>query len=170
MSIEVERLRLGRRPFRITGYTFTTVPVAVTLLSCESANGGIGRGEAAGVYYLDDTPERIVRTLETHRGVIERGIDREQLQRILPAGGARNAVDCALWELEAQRAGEPVWKFADSLRRRRASRHSRWAPMMRPSSRAARSDSSRARTQTQTQRRDGGSGHRSRSCGARSAS
>jgi L-alanine-DL-glutamate epimerase-like enolase superfamily enzyme len=37
---------------------------------------------------------------------------REQLQHVLPAGGARNALDCALWELEARRSGEPVWKLA----------------------------------------------------------
>jgi len=46
------------------------------------------------------------------RGSIEAGIDRESLRDLLPAGGARNAVDCALWELEARRAGVPVWQLA----------------------------------------------------------
>src|SRR6202044_3828046 len=43
----------------------------------------------------------------------EAGIDRPTLQTLLPAGGARNAVDCALWELDAQRSGSPVWKLAE---------------------------------------------------------
>ncbi|MGH8178479.1 MAG: dipeptide epimerase [Steroidobacter sp.] len=108
MRVEVKRLPL-KAPFRISGYTFTEVPVAVVTLRSAHA---LGRGEAAGVYYLEDTPERIARTLETHRSVVERGVDREQLRQMLPAGGARNALDCALWELEAQRAGQPVWRLA----------------------------------------------------------
>jgi len=108
MRVEVEQLSL-KAPFRISGYTFKEVPVAVVTLSSGDASG---RGEAAGVYYLDDTPDGIVRTLEANRAAIERGIGRERLQQLLPAGGARNAVDCALWELEAQRAGRPVWQLA----------------------------------------------------------
>jgi L-alanine-DL-glutamate epimerase-like enolase superfamily enzyme len=54
----------------------------------------------------------MVEALEAARGAIEAGIDRAALQRLLPPGGARNAVDCALWELDARRAGLPVWKLA----------------------------------------------------------
>ena len=71
-----------------------------------------GRGEASGVYYLGDTAKTMVAEIEAVRGAIERGIDRTALQRLLPAGGARNAVDCALWELEAQRLGVAVWELA----------------------------------------------------------
>jgi L-Ala-D/L-Glu epimerase / N-acetyl-D-glutamate racemase len=108
MHVAVEPLRL-KAPFRISGYTFLDVPVVVATLSSGELSG---RGEAAGVYYLDDTPERIVRTLEVYRSVIETGLDRVQLRTVLPPGGARNAVDCALWELEAQRAGRAVWQLA----------------------------------------------------------
>ena len=108
MSVEVEPLRL-KAPFRISGYTFHDVPVVVVTLRRGSASG---RGEAAGVYYLDDTPQKIVRTLETHRADIEHGIDREQLRQLLPIGGARNAVDCALWDLESNEAQQPVWRLA----------------------------------------------------------
>ena len=62
-----------------------------------------GRGEASGVYYLGDTAQTMVAAIEAARGAIEAGIDRAALQKLLPPGGARNAVDCALWELEAQR-------------------------------------------------------------------
>src|SRR5690606_5565707 len=71
-----------------------------------------GRGEAAGVYYLNDTPEQIVDTLETHRSTIESGVDRQQLTQLLPLGGARNALDCALWDLEAKLVGKPVWELS----------------------------------------------------------
>jgi L-Ala-D/L-Glu epimerase len=108
MQVEVRPLRL-KAPFRISGYTFHDVPVVVVTLQRGNASG---RGEASGVYYLDDTPQKIVRTLETHRAEIERGIDREQLRRMLPVGGARNALDCALWELESHEAGQPVWRLA----------------------------------------------------------
>ncbi|HEX4972222.1 MAG TPA: dipeptide epimerase, partial [Steroidobacteraceae bacterium] len=46
------------------------------------------------------------------RSSIEAGIDRETLRRLLPAGGARNAVDCALWDLESRLSGIPAWKIA----------------------------------------------------------
>jgi L-alanine-DL-glutamate epimerase-like enolase superfamily enzyme len=46
------------------------------------------------------------------RAAIEAWPTREELRSIMPAGGARNAVDCALWELEAAKAGVPVWQLA----------------------------------------------------------
>ncbi len=108
LQADIERLTL-KAPFRISGYTFTEVPVAVVTLR---RGGKTGRGEAGGVYYLEDTPDRIVQTIESHRSRIERGIDREQLLQLLPPGGARNAVDCALWDLEARETGRPVWEIA----------------------------------------------------------
>ena len=98
-----------RTPFRIAGFTFTEIPVIVV----ELRDGALrGRGEAAGVYYLDDHPAGMTRTVEACRSAIEAGLSREELRSVLPVGGARNAVDCALWEIEAKRAGVPVWKLA----------------------------------------------------------
>ena len=108
MQVEIERLPL-KSPFRISGYTFTEIPVAVVTLRSGS---WMGRGEASGVYYLKDTPDQIAATLEKHRDAIERGVDRQQLLELLPPGGARNALDCALWDLEAKQAGMPVWQLA----------------------------------------------------------
>jgi L-alanine-DL-glutamate epimerase-like enolase superfamily enzyme len=108
MRTTLEALPL-RAPFRIAGFTFTEIPVLVVELS---EDGRRGRGEAAGVYYLDDQPAGMARTLDDCRSAIEAGISREELRDLMPVGGARNAVDCALWELEAKRAGEPVWKLA----------------------------------------------------------
>jgi len=74
--------------------------------------GTTGEGEAAGVYYLDDDAERMSAAIEHVRRDIEQGADREALRRLLPPGGARNALDCALWDLEAKRLGQPVWRIA----------------------------------------------------------
>lgn len=96
-----------RAPFRIAGHTWEHVD----LLVCEIEQAGlVGRGEAAGVYYLDDTPETMRPQVVAAMAKIEAGATREQLLDILPRGGARNAVDCALWDLEAQRNARSVWE------------------------------------------------------------
>jgi len=96
-------------PFTITGYTFTDMTVVVARVG---ERGTTGEGEAAGVYYLDDDAERMSAAIEHVRRDIEQGADREALRRLLPPGGARNALDCALWDLEAKRLGQPVWRIA----------------------------------------------------------
>jgi L-alanine-DL-glutamate epimerase-like enolase superfamily enzyme len=108
LQISVEKWPL-KAPFRITGYTFVAVDVVVAGLSC---GGHTGRGEAAGVYYRGETAASMTAQIEAVRSSIEAGIDREALRRLLPAGGARNAVDCALWDLEARLSGIPAWKIA----------------------------------------------------------
>lgn len=96
-------------PFRIAGHVFEAMPATVVTLREDDR---IGRGEAAGVYYNNDHPDTMLATLEALRPRIEAGLDRAALRELLPPGGARNALDCALWELEAQRAGMPVWRLA----------------------------------------------------------
>jgi L-alanine-DL-glutamate epimerase-like enolase superfamily enzyme len=54
----------------------------------------------------------MVRQLESVRSHVEAGMDRGGLQPLLPAGGARKAVDCALWDLEAKLERRPVWQIA----------------------------------------------------------
>ncbi len=109
LKIAVEKLRLAA-PFRISGFVFEEQEVIVVTL-----DDGLhsGRGEASGVYYLNDTAPAMEAAIEAVRAVIEAGIDRAALQDLLPPGGARNAVDCALWELDAQRLSMPVWKLAE---------------------------------------------------------
>jgi L-alanine-DL-glutamate epimerase-like enolase superfamily enzyme len=109
LKIAVEKLRLAA-PFRISGFVFEEQEVIVVTL-----DDGLhsGRGEASGVYYLNDTAPSMVAAIEAARAAIEAGIDRAALQGLLPPGGARNAVDCALWELDAQRRRMPVWKLAE---------------------------------------------------------
>jgi L-alanine-DL-glutamate epimerase-like enolase superfamily enzyme len=93
-------------PFRITGHVFTEARVLhVTIIE----NGRQGRGEASGIYYLDETPDSMLAQAESVRQALEQGADREALRGLLPAGGARNAIDCALWDLEAKLSGRSIW-------------------------------------------------------------
>lgn len=108
LDLAIESLPLAK-PFRISGHVFTDTPVVLVTLS-DGAHSG--RGEASGVYYLGDDVPAMVAAIESVRGTVEAGVTREQLQALLPAGGARNALDCALWELESRRSGVPVWELA----------------------------------------------------------
>jgi L-Ala-D/L-Glu epimerase len=107
-SYRVETHRLAA-PFRISGYVFETSDVVVVELSDGEFTG---RGEAAGVYYLGDDSAHIVAELDSHREAIEGCSGREQLLELMPRGGARNAVDCALWDLEAKREGSNAMQIA----------------------------------------------------------
>ena len=97
-------------PVHITGYTFTAFESLIVTLTDELGRSGVA--EAQGVYYHHDTPVTMQVQIEALRAQIEAGITREGLQQLLPAGGARNAIDCALWDLEAKRSGQPVWQLA----------------------------------------------------------
>jgi L-Ala-D/L-Glu epimerase len=108
LQVDIEKWPL-KAPFRITGYTFVEIDVVIATVSC---GGHVGRGEAAGVYYRSENASSMVAQIEAMRDEIEAGIDRESLRRLMPAGGARNAVDCALWDLEARLSGLPAWKIA----------------------------------------------------------
>ena len=108
LNVQVERLEFSA-PFRIAGFLFEHQDAVVVTVD---DGRHLGRGEACGVYYLNDNVEQMVAALEAHRATIESGIERASLQRLLPAGGARNALDCALWELEARRSAQAVWALA----------------------------------------------------------
>jgi L-alanine-DL-glutamate epimerase-like enolase superfamily enzyme len=108
LTVAVEKLAFSA-PFRIAGYVFEHQDAVLVTLDDGKHRG---RGEACGVFYLEDNAERMVAAIESHRREVERGIDRKALQKLMPPGGARNAVDCALWELDARRTGKPVWELA----------------------------------------------------------
>ncbi|MBW8373257.1 dipeptide epimerase [Stenotrophomonas sp.] len=108
LGIAVDALRLAA-PFRISSHVFDSrLAVLVTL----DDGTHVGRGEATGVYYLGEDVESMRIQLEAARDAIEAHPTREELRTILPAGGARNAVDAALWELESRQARTPVWALA----------------------------------------------------------
>src|SRR5882672_10019017 len=94
-------------PFRVSRGAEAALDVIVVTLS--DADGHIGRGEAAGVDYDGETMALLRAQIEAVRPGIEGGIDFDRLGRLLPPGGARNAVDCALWDLTAKQRRQPVW-------------------------------------------------------------
>jgi L-alanine-DL-glutamate epimerase-like enolase superfamily enzyme len=108
LSVAIEKWPFTA-PFRISGFVFKEQNVVCVELRDGNHRG---RGEASGVYYLGETADNMASMIESHRPVIEAGIDRASLQRLLPPGGGRNAIDCALWDLEAAQAATPVWKLA----------------------------------------------------------
>ena len=71
-----------------------------------------GRGEALGVSYHGETVDSMLEGLAVVSKEIARGISRADLQALLPAGGVRNALDCALWDLEAKRLSKRAWELA----------------------------------------------------------
>jgi L-Ala-D/L-Glu epimerase len=71
-----------------------------------------GRGEAVPYPRYGETVEGALAAIETVRPALEGGADRAALQDLLPPGAARNALDCALWDLEAKRAAVPAWRLA----------------------------------------------------------
>ena len=60
----------------------------------------------------DETVEGVIETIRSVASDLANGMDRLALQDRLPAGAARNGLDCAFWDLEAKRFGVPVWKLA----------------------------------------------------------
>jgi L-alanine-DL-glutamate epimerase-like enolase superfamily enzyme len=115
-SLSYERIENPLRwPLRVSGYVFESMPAVIVSIAEERL---LGRAEAAGVYYLGDDTSHIAAEIERVRDTIEQGADRAQLQSLLPAGGARNAIDCALWELESRRSGTPIWRLAGAERPR----------------------------------------------------
>jgi len=109
-TLQVERAAMRfAAPFRIAGYVFDAMPSIIATIE-EGALGG--RGEAAGVYYNGDDQDRMIAGIEEIRPAIEAGLSRTDLQVAMAPCGARNALDCALWELDSKLARVPVWALA----------------------------------------------------------
>src|SRR5215467_13397102 len=102
------RVRCERWPiagaFTISRGSKTAAEVVVA----ELTDGAFtGRGECTPYLRYDETVPDVVAAIERCAGDIERGLERAGLQHALPAGAARNALDCAFIDLEAKRAGRP---------------------------------------------------------------
>ena len=72
----------------------------------------IGRGEAVPYARYGESVPSVLAEIEDARAAVEAGAGRTTLQSILPPGAARNAIDCALWDLDAKRAGRRAWDLA----------------------------------------------------------
>jgi L-alanine-DL-glutamate epimerase-like enolase superfamily enzyme len=109
LTIETPSYPLAR-PFAITGHVFHhTDTVRVTL----EHDGVRGSGEAVGTYYLNETADSMRADLEAVAEQISDSMTPEALQGLMPACGARNALDCALWDYRAKRSGQSIWEILE---------------------------------------------------------
>jgi L-alanine-DL-glutamate epimerase-like enolase superfamily enzyme len=98
-----------RDPFVIAGLTQRETELVVVEVA---AAGSVGRGECERDDLLVAGAPPVLGEIERARAAIEGGAGRDDLRELLPAGPARAALDCALWDLESKLAGEPVWALA----------------------------------------------------------
>jgi L-Ala-D/L-Glu epimerase len=98
------------QPFVIANKRYETTECVRVHLT--DARGRTGRGEAIGVDYRGETPETICAQIEAACANLTSAPATTDLFAMLPTGGARNALDCALWDLNAKVTGEPVWRLA----------------------------------------------------------
>lgn len=109
LEIQIDTWEM-HEPFVTARDTTTHIDTVTAVL----ADGDLaGRGEALGIGYLGESRDSIVEQIEGMRDELEAGADRAALQALLPPGGARNALDCAMWDLEAKRSASRVWDLLD---------------------------------------------------------
>jgi L-Ala-D/L-Glu epimerase len=108
LSVRIERWPLAGT-FTISRGSKTEAVVAVAELS-DGAHRG--RGESVPYARYGETPDGIVATIEALRPALQRGLDQAALQRALPPGAARNALDCAYWDVNAKASGRRAYELA----------------------------------------------------------
>ena len=109
LSIEAhEEIWPLRQPFRISRGTRTEAQVVALTIS---DGKHIGRGECVPAGRYNQSVASVLAQLESIQG--DKNLDRQRLQGLLPAGAARNALDCALWDLEAKTSGQRAWELAN---------------------------------------------------------
>jgi L-Ala-D/L-Glu epimerase len=87
----------------------TTVDVAVVEISDTDSRG---RGECVPLRRYGESIDSVVAALDAMKGAVLRGLDRDALQHAMPPGAARNALDCAFWDMDAKRAYRSVAELA----------------------------------------------------------
>jgi L-alanine-DL-glutamate epimerase-like enolase superfamily enzyme len=95
--------------FTISRGSKTVADVVVVAIS---EGGFTGRGESVPYPRYDESVPQVIQALEAARKLIEAGLTREEIAHHIKPKAARNALDCALWDLEAKRSGTPVWRLA----------------------------------------------------------
>lgn len=110
----MRELRIHKESWPVQG-TFTISRGSQTsaeVLMVEIRDGeAVGRGESLPYARYQESMDSVIAQIESIREPLENGLSVEDLQETLSAGAARNAVDCALWDLEAKRQKVPVWKL-----------------------------------------------------------
>ncbi len=109
LKLTLERWPL-REPFEIARAVMHELPLLHLVLS--DAQGTRGQAEAAGVDYDGETPQSMAAQIDAIAAQLHDTLSVDGLQQLLPRGGARNALDCALWDLRAKQSRQPVWQCA----------------------------------------------------------
>jgi len=109
LTVAVEEFPIDR-PFVISRGAKTLATVVTATLE---RRDHVGRGECVPYPRYGESVEGVIDAIESVRIALEGGADRHALQRLLPAGAARNAVDCAFWDLEAKEHGAPAFVRAE---------------------------------------------------------
>ena len=104
LTVFAETFKL-HAPFRISRGVKTAAEVVTVTIG---QDGMTGRGEGVPYPRYGESVASAIAAIETMRGMIEQGLDRQKLLESMPASAARNAVDCALWDLELQLAGSDL--------------------------------------------------------------
>lgn len=99
--------------FTISRGAKTEAVVIVARVSLQGSNGKaiIGRGECVPYARYGETPEGTLAAVLAMQAALDAGMDRRALQAHMPPGAARNALDCALWDLEARASGQRIWEL-----------------------------------------------------------
>ncbi len=97
-----------KQPFRISRGSRTKARVVVVTISDGQHSG---RGEAVPLARYKQSAASVLAQIESMKSVPS--LDRQQIQHLLSAGAARNALDCALWDVEAKASGKRVWELAN---------------------------------------------------------
>jgi L-Ala-D/L-Glu epimerase len=108
LSAKIEHWPLAAAFTISRGSKTEAVVVAVEI----SGGSKTGCGECVPYARYGETPESVLDAIEALRPQFAQGLDRSGLQYTMPPCAARNALDCALWDLEAKRAGQPAYKLA----------------------------------------------------------
>jgi L-alanine-DL-glutamate epimerase-like enolase superfamily enzyme len=98
-----------KQVFRISRGSRTEAQVVVVTVT---VGEHIGRGEAVPIKRYQQSVESVLAQVESIKN--EKHLDRHRIQELLPAGAARNALDCALWDLEAKISGKRVWELTNT--------------------------------------------------------
>src|SRR5436190_11181525 len=96
------------KPFRISRGTRSEARVVVVTVTDGQHTG---RGEAVPISRYNQSIASVLAQIESIQR--ETNLDRHRIQELLPAGAARNALDCAFWDLEAKISGKRVWELAN---------------------------------------------------------
>src|SRR3981189_1470912 len=115
MAPHPQRLTVTRRAWPLARPLTTAhgVETTVDIVVAEISDGDSrGRGEGVPLRRYGESIDSVVAAVDAMKGALFSGLNPETLQRALPAGAARNALDCAFWDIDAKRAYRSVAELA----------------------------------------------------------